>query len=320
MHKMERIDAVLAGYVPDRPPVSLWYHFGLQHLGGDGIARASLEFFEHYDFDFLKVMNDYFYPAPKGLDTIRGPEDLRMFSQFDPVDTIWREQLRALDTIQAALRDKAYFIDTVFDSWQSLRRGMAGEQMDHLMKRCPEALLETLEVVTANLIAYCRESLRRGAAGIFLSIAAGSDILSRDDFLTFVKPFAAKLLEGIAGEGAMNTAHIHGDQLFFDDVLDLPAAIFNWWDRGPHGPDLAAVRARTQACLMGGIDQTLVARRSRDFLRAHVQEALAAGGARRFLLANGCTIPSWVWPDTLHAIVATAKATAGENAARGPTS
>ncbi len=315
MNKIERVDAVLSGNAPDRPPVSLWYHFGLQHLGGDGIARASLEFFEHYDFDYLKVMNDYFYPAPEGLVTIRGPEDLRLFRRFNPMDTPWREQFKALETIQTALRDQAYFIDTVFDPWQSLRRGLAGEQMDHLMQRCPEALLKALDVVTANLIAYCRESLRCGAAGIFLSIAAGSDILTRDDFLTFVKPFAAKLLEGIAGEGAMNTAHIHGDKLFFDDVLDLPAPIFNWWDRGPHGPELAAVRARTQACLMGGIDQTLVARRSRDFLSAHVQEALAAGGACRFFLANGCTIASWVFPDALHTIVTTAKAAARDNTA-----
>ncbi len=107
----------------------------------------------------------------------------------------------------------------------------------------------------------------------------------------------------------MNTAHIHGDNLFFDDVLDLHAPIFNWWDRSPRGPGLAAVRKRTDACLMGGIDQTLVARRSRRFLRAHVQEGIAAGGSRRFFLANGCTIASWVFPDALHAIVAAAKST-----------
>ncbi len=312
MNKIERIDAVLAGHAPDRPPVSLWYHFGLQHAGGQGFARASLEFFDSYDFDFLKVMNDYFYPAPAGVDTVRGPEELGRFRRFDPLDTIWGEQLRALEAIRAALVNRAYFIDTVFDPWQSLRRGLAGEQMDRLMKQYPEALMEALEMVTANLIAYCRESLRRGAAGIFLSIAAGDDILSREAFLTFVKPYAAKLLDAIADEGPMNTAHIHGERLFFDDILDLPAPIFNWWDRGPRGPGLAEIRGRTDACLMGGIDQTLVARRSRRFLRTHVQEGIAAGGARRFFLANGCTIASWVYPDALHAIVAMAKAaTAG---------
>jgi uroporphyrinogen decarboxylase len=307
MNKLERIDAVLAGQVPDRPPVSLWYHFGLQHAGGNGFARATLDFFEHYDFDFLKVMNDYFYPAPEGVDTVRGPEELRRFRPFDPSNTAWREQLRALEIIQTALGTRAYFVDTVFDPWQSLRRGLAGEQMEKLMRRHPEALTRALEVVTANLVTYCRESYKRGAAGIFLSIAAGAEILTREDFLAFVKPHAARLLQAIAGEGVLNIAHIHGDDLFFDDVLDLPVPVFNWWDRGPQGPDLSSVRARTNACLMGGIDQTLVARRSRHFLRKHVEEGLAAGGDRRFFLANGCTIASWVHPDALHAIVDTVK-------------
>ena len=314
MHKIERIDAVLAGHAPDRPPVSLWYHFGLQHAGGNGFARASLDYFEHYDFDFLKVMNDYFYPAPEGVDTVCGPDELRRFRAIDPSETDWRQQLQAIEAIQAALGGRAYFVDTVFDPWQSLRRGLAGEQMDRLMKRCPEALTRTLEVITDNLIAYCRESLRRGAAGIFLSIAAGAEILSREDFRAYVKPHAARLLAAIAGEGPLNIAHIHGDDLFFDDVLDLPVPVFNWWDRGPQGPDLAAVRERTDACLMGGIDQTLVARRSRRFLRAHVEEGLVAGGDRRFFIANGCTIASWVYPQALHVIVDTVKAAAGNPA------
>ena len=308
MNKIERIDTVLAGDVPDRPPVSLWYHFGLQHSDGAALARASLEYFHHYDFDFLKVMNDFFYPAPDGVETVRGLSDLRRFRRFQPADTIWREQLRALEIIQESLQRKAYFVDTVFDPWQSLRRGLAGEQMERLMGEHPGALGDALEVVTANLIDYCRQSFKRGAAGIFLSIAAGAEILSRENFLTFVKPYTVKLLAAIAGQGPLNIAHIHGANLFFEDVLDLPVPIFNWWDRGPQGPRLAQIRERTDACLMGGIDQTLVARRSRDFLRAHVREGIAAGGDRRFMLANGCTIASWVYPGALQAIVAAAQA------------
>jgi uroporphyrinogen decarboxylase len=315
MHKIERIDTVLAGEAPDRPPVSLWYHFGLQHRSGADIARASLEFFTHYDFDFLKVMNDYFYPPPAGVETVEGPDELRQFERFRPEATIWRRQFQALERIQAALKGKAYFIDTLFDPWQSLRRGLAGERMDHLMAHHPEALQETLGVVTANLIDYCRESLRRGAAGIFLSIAAGEDILPRKEFLTFVKPHVVTLLQAIADEGSMNTAHIHGDRLFFEDVLDLQVPIFNWWDRGPHGPTLADIRHRTAACLMGGIDQTMVARRSLAFLRRHAAEGIAAGGRRRFMLANGCTIPSWTYPGAMQAIVAAAQAAAPKSTA-----
>ena len=68
MTKIERIDTTLRGEEADHPPVSLWYHFGVQHCSGDAFARTCLEFFEYYDLDWLKVMNDYFYPLPDGME------------------------------------------------------------------------------------------------------------------------------------------------------------------------------------------------------------------------------------------------------------
>ena len=307
MKKKELVDRVLAGEAVDRPPISFWYHFGVQHGSGEDFAGIVLNYFRHYDLDFLKVMNDYFYPLPDGLDAIRTAEDLQRLVLFDPAATGWREQFKALDILHAALRDEAHFIDTVFDPWQSLNRALAAENLSHLMRGAPDALLAALEVVTDNLIAYCRSSLERGSSGIFLSIPAGSEILSRDDFLTFVKPFAARILKAIQGLGPMTTLHVHGNDLFFDDVIDLPAPIFNWWDRGPQGPSLKAVLDRIPGCVMGGIDQTIVARRSKAFLQEHVREALSLGGDRRFLLANGCSIDTWVFPGSVEAMVAASR-------------
>ena len=307
MNKLERVDLVLTHAAVDRPPVSLWYHFGIQHGSGKQFAKITLEYFDYYDFDFLKVMNDYFYPQPQGLNSVHTAEDLRRFQRIDVTASIWHRQFEALRIISAALKDKAYFIDTVFDPWQSIKRNMAGENMKALMANSPDALLDALDIVTDNLIDYCRKSLEIGSAGIFVSVPAAVELLTRDEFLTFVKPFAVKLLSAIAGQGKMNTAHIHGEQLFFDDVLDFPVAIFNWWDRGPSGPALGEVLAQTPACVMGGIDQTLVARRTQSFLTQHVLEGIRSGGDHRFFLANGCTIDSWVYPGALQTIVDVAK-------------
>jgi uroporphyrinogen-III decarboxylase len=108
----------------------------------------------------------------------------------------------------------------------------------------------------------------------------------------------------------MNTAHIHGQDLFFDECLDFPAAIFNWWDRGPNGPSLAEVKQKSDACVMGGIDQSLVARTSCDFLITHVREGLRMGGPDRFLIANGCSIDTWTNPAAISTIVAAARSEA----------
>ncbi len=307
MNKKDRVDKVLNGQPVDRAPISLWYHFGVQHSTATRFAETSLEYFHHYDFDFLKVMNDHFYPAPPELTAIRNRSDLQRLVRFQPEKTIWQEQFNALKIINDALKDEAYFIDTVFDPWQSLHRNLAAENMKHLMAHESDALLTALDVVADNLVAYCRTALKLGAAGIFLSIPAGSEIVSRDEFLTFVKPFALKVLTAIDGLGRMTTLHVHGKDLFFEDVLDLPAPIFNWWDRGPQGPSLKQVLGKIPGCVMGGIDQTIVARRTRAFLHQHVREGLALGGERRFFLANGCSIDTWVYPGAIETIVDAAR-------------
>jgi uroporphyrinogen decarboxylase len=310
MDKLERIQRVLAGDSVDRPPVSLWYHFGVQHGPGDRFARIALDFFEHYDFDFLKVMNDYFYPLPEGLDAIRSATELERIQPIDVERSDWRHQFRALEIIADRLKGNAYFVDTVFDPWQTLQRHMAGADMLRLMMEAPDALKRALGVITEALISYSRKSLQIGAAGIFVSVPAAAEIISRDHFLEFVLPHTHRLLDAVSGIGIMNTAHIHGGDLHFDDILELPAAVFSWWDRSPKGPSLGSVKKRIRGCVMGGIDQTIVSRSSPGLLKKHVREGLELGGDRRFILAGGCSIPSWTFPGSIRAIVDTAKSAA----------
>ncbi|MFZ0131537.1 MAG: uroporphyrinogen decarboxylase family protein [Desulfobacterales bacterium] len=313
MTKIERVEAVLNGREPDRPPLSLWYHFGVQHGSGEQFARLSLEFFNHYDFDFLKVMNDYFYPSPPGLATITSARDLQRLGPLTVEERAWSRQFRALEMIARELQGRAFFIDTVFDPWQTIRR-MAGENMPTLMSEAPAALVDALEVVADNLIVYCKKSLALGSAGMFMSVPAASEIVSRDEFKKFVKPPAQKVFAAISGRGRMNTAHIHGQDLFFDDCLDFPVPVFNWWDRGPNGPCLAEVKLKTGACVMGGIDQTIVARTSPAFLADHVREGLQLGGKERFFIANGCSIDTWTNPAAIRSIVAAVRSEKGSPA------
>lgn len=308
MEKIERVESALSGTPQGRPPVSLWYHFGVQHGGGPQFAALSLECFRHYDFDFLKVMNDYFYPMPEGLDGVTTAAHLREIAPIDVERSPWTEQFRALEVLARELRGEAYFLDTVFDPWHTLKRSLAGENLEPLMAAEPEAVLAALNVITENLIAYAVRSLEIGSAGIFLSIPAGRETMGREEFLRFVKPFALRVLEAVSGRGKVNTAHIHGDDPRLDDCLDLPARVFNWWDRGPRGPSLPSVRERTPACVMGGIDHTVVTRKTAAFLRAHVREALALGGRERFLLAGGCSIDASVNPRAIRTIVEAARA------------
>jgi uroporphyrinogen decarboxylase len=301
--KTERVERALAGREVDHPPLSLWYHFGVQHARGESFAQLTLEYYRCYQFDYLKVMNDYPYPFPAGVEALRTAADLRQLRPLRLEETDWAHQLRALAAIREGLAGEAHFIDTVFDPWQTLQRHLAGENMKALAASEPDALLEALDVVASNLITYCRQSLAQGSAGIFMSLAASSEIVTHSEFLTFVKPSARRVLDAVAGRALMNTAHLHGEDLFADDCLDLPVDVFSWWDRGPSGPSLASVASRVPGAVMGGIDHNIVSRSTPGFLREHVREGIRLGSGLRHLLAGGCSIPSWTYPGSIHAMV-----------------
>lgn len=308
MNKIKRLDAVLKGKNPDRAPICMWYHFGSQHGSGRKAAAITLEWFEHYDFDFLKLMNDYYYPMPEGLEEVRSAEDLDRIRPFDPEKSAWKEQLKAVKIIAGELHGKAYFIDTVFDPWQSLLKSLAGEHLLGLAITAPDALKRALDVAADNLIAYCRKSLALGASGIFMSVLAAQNVLDRQLFLEFAKPAAMKVFAAIHDLGRMNTAHLHGAGLYTDDVLDFPVQILSWEDRKAGNPSLMEVKARFPGVVMGGIDIDQVICVTTARVRENVREGRRLGGDNRFILANGCSVPTWMPSHAIEAMVETAKA------------
>jgi len=307
MNKTKRLDAVLKGKEPDRPPICMWYHFGNQHGSGKKYADIVLEWFEHYDFDFLKLMNDYYYPMPDGLEELKSAEDLARLEPFEPDTCAWKEQLKAVKRVAAALEGKAYFVDTLFDPWQCLVKGLAGEHLPTLVRTAPDAVKKALDVVADNLAAYARKSLGLGASGIFLSVLAARDQLERDLFLEFVKPPAVKLLSAIQDLGPMNTVHLHGIGLYTEDVLDFPARILSWEDRREGNPGLEEMKQRWPGVVMGGIDIGQVIGVTPARCRENVREGLRLGGSSRFILANGCSVPTWMDAAAIAAMVDTAK-------------
>jgi len=59
--------------------------------------------------------------------------------------------------------------------------------------------------------------------------------------------------------------------------------------------------------VMGGIDIDQVISVTTARCRENVREGLRLGGDTRFILANGCSVPTWMSPDALKAMVETAK-------------
>ena len=300
MDKITRVEAVLDGATPDRPPVCLWYHHGLQHARGEKLASVVIDYLEHYEFDWLKVMNDYRYPTPTGAATTDSVDVLRQLGPLNIQETEWRHQLEALRRIAAHLAGKALFVDTIFDPFTTLRR-LCGQHLPELLRSHPDAVHAALDTITGNLIEYARAALSAGASGIFMSIPAASSVMSQQEFRRFVRPYDLQLWEAVA-EARMNIAHVHGNPLHFTDVFDYPVAVFNWHDRSPDNPDLRDIRKDSGRCVMGGIDHLQIGQTTIPTWRSHVEEGIAAGGAS-FFLAGGCSIATETDPEYIHETV-----------------
>jgi len=191
-------------------------------------------------------------------------------------------------------------VDTMFNAWNTLRRNVVKDAMTALMREHPAELEAALAVVNDNLIRYARASLARGAAGIFLSVPATEESLTREQYERFMRPFDLALLEAIRGRGECHVLHAHGERLYWDRLLEYPVQALSWADLNG-GPSIAEARKQTPLTLMAGLDHVRFVDVSATRVREQVRRALAAGGGTRFILAPGCSLATYAYPPLIRA-------------------
>ena len=125
--------------------------------------------------------------------------------------------------------------------------------------------------------------------------------------LEFVKPPAMKVFNAVKNLAPMNVAHIHGNKIYTADVLDFPVPVLSWEDRLPGNPTLEEIKKKFPGAVMGGIDHTGTTFRTRASVKENAREGIRRGGKSRFILANGCSVPSWMDPAAISGIVEAAK-------------
>jgi uroporphyrinogen decarboxylase len=291
LNKIERVVRALKGDETDRPPFGFWYHFGLQHMAGRKYAEAQIDFYRAFDVDFIKVMNDYPYPMPPGLDALATKEDWKRVEPVAGSDACWAEQLEALSIIDRAIGREVLFIETVFSPWTTARRLTRTGELADARLRHPDTLLHALDAIADSLAAYAAAAVARGAAGIFLSLgAATDDVMSAEEYEVWGRPFDMKILDAVA-DSAFNVLHIHGKRVHFDSLLDYPVQALNW-SHFTTAPSLKEARARTGKTLLGGINEATIDYRSPAEVESQVTRALGEVGARGLMITPGCTVPT----------------------------
>jgi uroporphyrinogen decarboxylase len=284
----QRLDRALAGRDVDRPPISLWHHFGLEKDGPARHAQATLAFHRDYRTDLVKVMSDFPFPKPAGAwHEVRVSDD-----PFPP-------QIQALTAIRDGLQRSAHFVETIFNPWIVAEKLSSPAEVQRLKVERPQTLLDALDAIAKSEAAHARRAMNAGASGIFLAIAnAQPQILSREDYARFSAPFDRIVLDAVK-DAPVNVLHLHGDAVYLDAFYrGWPAAVINY---STHGTKVGidAMRARYAGVIAGGIDETAYRTLDAAALKAQADAARAKAGAR-FILTPGCSVPNESLPAELH--------------------
>lgn len=283
----QRVDLALAGKETDRPPLSLWHHFGLEKDGPRRHAEQTLAFHRDYGTDLVKVMSDFPYPKPSGKWW-----ELREEKSPYPL------QLEALRIIRDGLSKRAHFVETIFNPWNVAEKLSSKDEVQRLKRDDPQKLLDALAIIAKSEANHARLAIQAGASGIFLAIAnAEPPILTRDEYLKFSAPFDRIVLDA-AKSGPLNVLHIHGAKVYLDIFeKGWPPAVLNYSAKTT-GVPLATVRARYAGVLAGGIDEVAYRNLSVADLRQQAQAAQKAAG-NKFILTPGCSVPNEATPEEL---------------------
>ena len=311
MSKWERVQAALAKAPVDRVPISLWKHYHLQDRAPGQLAQVTLALYRQFDIDLIKLTPSGLYFIQDWGATIRfgqdddtpplpvepviaQPEDWTALPRLDVHSGALRRELEAIQQLAAGLNGEAPFVMTLFSpltvAYKLCGSPVSGQLLMEHMRQAPEQLHAGLATIRDTVIEYAAACLEAGAPGFFYATQmATGDLLTREEFLEFGRPYDLAVLEALAGRSRITMLHVCRRNLLFDLVADYPVDVINW-AAGDSNISLADARAMTDRALAGGLSlETLLHGRPED-VRAEVRAALAQAGREGFMLAPDCVI------------------------------
>src|SRR5262245_29376533 len=325
MTKRERVRGVLRGASVDRPPVSFWRHVPDVDHTARGLADAMLAFHRRWDLDFIKLMSSGVYcvedwgcrVAYDGSlaggkqcveHAVKAAADWAHIKPLDPGAGALGRELEALRLVVDGRADDAPVLHTIFTPL-TIARKLAGDRLAEDLRTIPLAVESALDAITETMVRYARAALEAGADGFFCATQmASAEVMTADDCARFGMPYARRVLERARGASPLTLLHIHGKDIYFDQLSALPVDAINWHDRLT-APTLDEAQRRFGGVVVGGLNEWVtLRRRTIADIEAETRDAIARTGGKGMMVAPGCVLPLDVPDAHLDAVVRTVKA------------
>ncbi len=303
----ERIQACIKGEILDQTPVALWRHFPVDDQSPETLAAAQIAFQHTYDFDLVKVTpassfclrdwgaEDEWRGNPEGTrqytkHVVLQPQDWEQLKVLDPSAPHLAGQLACLRQIRAGLGPNTPMLQTVFNPL-SQAKNLAGQNtlLVHLRKH-PEAVMKGLQTIALTTRQFTEAALETGIDGIFYAVQhAQATLLNENEFKQFSQSLDLEILDSAQGLWC-NMVHIHGEDIYFEQVSKYPVQIVNWHDRET-SPSLAEAQKIFKGVLCGGLSrETLVYKTAQD-VWSEKEDAIRQTHGQRLIVSTGCVVP-----------------------------
>jgi uroporphyrinogen decarboxylase len=229
---------------------------------------------------------------------IKSPEDYARLKRVDPRKTDrMSKNLRYLERVVQALGKEKAVLGFFYEPLGVLSMMRSAERLFLDCMKCPEKVIEGLEIVTDVMLDYVDAQIERGPAGIAMdTLFASGSIMSRELWMKLEAPFVRKIAEKIHGAGLAIMVHNCGNNPYFDVQIEVmhPEAISvaympnecktladfkaTWGDK----TTIVGLVHPAQVMFMGTPEQV------KEACKEEIQ-ALAPGGG--FILSTGCEFP-----------------------------
>jgi uroporphyrinogen decarboxylase len=304
----QRLEACLSGQSLDRPPIALWRHFPVDDQSPETLAAATLNWQKIYDWDLVKVtpassfclkdwgMQDAWKGHTEGTReygtrVISGPKAWSRLKVLDPDAPHLAAQLKCLALIRKELPRETPLVQTIFSPMSQAKNLVGGSELLVHARQHSEALKRGLEIIAESTRRFIKAAIdQAGIDGIFYAVQhAQAQLLTESEFLEFGGAFDLPVLESSKSLW-LNVLHLHGENVYFDAVIDYPVQVINWHDRDTD-PALREGLGRFQGALCGGLSRDTMVYGNAAAVQSEAADAIGQTDGRRLLLGTGCVVP-----------------------------
>lgn len=309
MNKRERVHAAIHKQAVDRPPIALWRHFPKDDLDAELLARRVVEFQKAYDFDIVKVT-----PASSYIAEMYGGElrdggnregtrahvkrvindwhDWHKLESLAPDHPVILRERDAIHRIRQGLGHDVPIMQTIFTPMSCARTLAGDERLAQDLREHPAEVMHALQHLGTTMERFAHASIQAGADALFLATqVATRDVLTPQVSRAFGQPFDLAIINNLHAQVDFIWLHVHGENIFYEQVFQYPVKIANWHDRKTP-PTLREGKALFKGAVAGGIEEWgVLADGTPEQVRAQVQDAIAQTDGVGVIVASGCVMP-----------------------------